>query len=322
MKVGIDIMGGDFAPNSIIDGVILTYNELPPDVELVLLGPQVLIKEQLIKKNFNPELFKIVNAPDVVGMSESPTKVFAQKPEASLVKGFSLIKKSELDAFISAGNSGAMMVGALFSSKIIEGLLRPPILVHVPYENGKCGIILDVGANTDCRPEHLLHFAVLGSVYAKVILKIDNPRVGLLNVGEEEGKGNILTQATYQLLNGFKSINFIGNIESWDIFTNKADVMVCDGFTGNIILKQTEGLYRLMLKHNLSDDYFDQFNYENHGGSPVLGVNSTIIVGHGISNPKTIRKMIFQAIDAHKAGLYKKLHSAINEISLINNKTD
>lgn len=321
MKVGIDIMGGDFAPNAIIDGVIQVYNELPSNIELVLLGPQDIIRSKLIEKGITPESFTIVHSPDVVGMGESPTKVFVQKPEASLVKGFSLIKKSELDAFISAGNSGAMMVGALYSSKIIEGLSRPPILAHVPYEDGNCGIILDVGANTDCRPEHLLHFAVLGSVYAKVILKIDKPRVGLINVGEEEGKGNILTQSAFQLFKDTKAINFIGNIEGWDIFANKADVMVCDGFTGNVILKQTEGLYHLMLKHGLSDPYFNQFNYENHGGSPVLGVNSTIIVGHGISNPKTIRKMIFQAIDAHNAGLNEKLRIAIQGISL-NNKTD
>ncbi len=322
MKLGIDVMGGDFAPDTVIDGIILSYNEIPSDVNLVLLGPQKLIEDKLKDKNVSPDIFEIVDAKDIIGMGESPTKVFSQKTDSSIVKGFTLIKNSKIDALISAGNSGAMIVGALYSSKIIEGLTRPPILAHIPYENGKCGIILDVGANTDCKPEHLLQFAVLGSVYSKVILKIDNPKVALLNVGEEEGKGNLPVQATYQLLKDTKTVNFTGNIEGWDIFTNKADVIVCDGFTGNIILKQTEGLYRMMLKHGLTDSYFDKFNYEYHGGSPVLGVNSTIIIGHGISNPKTIKTMIFQAINTYKADLYDKLAAALKEIEFKNNKNN
>ncbi|HRS53629.1 MAG TPA: phosphate acyltransferase PlsX [Bacteroidales bacterium] len=320
MKVGIDIMGGDFAPDAVIEGIVLAYNDMPSDVSLVLIGPENIIKQKLRDNNFSHNSFEIVHAPDTVAMGEAPTKVFTQKPESSIVKGFSLIKEEKIDAFISAGNSGAMLVGAIYSSSLIEGLSRPPILAHVPYENGKFGIILDVGANIDCKPENLVQFAILGSVYANIILKINNPKVGLINIGEEPAKGNILTQTTYQLLKDTKNINFIGNIEGWDLFTGKADVMVCDGFIGNIILKQTEGFYHMLVKHKLINSYFEQFNYERHGGSPVLGIKSTVIVGHGISNPKTIKTMIFQAIDIHKARLSEKLATAIkNNINFVNN---
>jgi len=311
MKIGIDVMGGDFAPNAIIDGALLCYKELPPHGSIVLIGPEEMIKIKLQERGVSSNEFEIIHAPDVIEMGDSPTKAFSQKPNASLVKGYALLKNNAINAFISAGNSGAMLVGAIYSAGVIDGLSRPAILAHIPYEDGRMGIFLDVGTNTDCRPEHLVQFAVLGSVYVKEILGIDNPKIGLINIGEEEGKGNLLTQAAYQLLKDTKNINFTGNIEGWDIFSGVADVLVCDGFTGNIILKQTEGIYNLMTKRGIKDPYFDEFNYEHHGGSPILGIKSNVILGHGISSPQTFKTMIFQAINAHNVGLSEKLDNAM-----------
>jgi glycerol-3-phosphate acyltransferase PlsX len=185
-----------------------------------------------------------------------------------------------------------MLVGALFSIKAIEGVLRPTISSVIPKENGGTGLVVDVGLNADCKPEQLNQFAVMASVYAQQILDIENPRVALLNIGEEEGKGNLLALATYPLLKENKHINFIGNIEGRDILFDKADVAVCDGFTGNIILKLAESLYEISERQNLDHAYFDRFNFENYGGTPVLGVAKPVIIGHGISHAKAFKNMI------------------------------
>jgi glycerol-3-phosphate acyltransferase PlsX len=185
-----------------------------------------------------------------------------------------------------------MLVGALFSLKALEGVIRPTISTIIPKENGGTGLLLDVGLNADCKPEQLNQFAVMGSVYAQLILGIEKPRVGLINVGEEEGKGNILAQATYPLLKENKHIDFIGNIEGRDVLLDKADVMVCEGFTGNIILKLAESLYDISQRQRLDHEYFDRFNFENYGGTPVLGVSKPVIIGHGISKAKAFKNMI------------------------------
>src|SRR5258708_39941030 len=196
---------------------------------------------------------------------------------------------------MSAGNTGAMLVGALFSIKTFEGVLRPTISSVLPKENGKTGLILDVGLNADCKPEQLNQFAVMGSVYAQQILGIENPRVALLNVGEEEGKGNLLAQATYPLLKENKHINFIGNVEGRDVLLDKADVMVCEGFTGNIILKLAESLYEITHNKQVHHEYFERFNFEIYGGTPVLGVAKPVIIGHGISHATAFKNMILVA---------------------------
>ena len=184
------------------------------------------------------------------------------------------------------------MVGALFSIKAIQGVLRPTISTIIPKENGKTGLLLDVGINVDCKPEHLNQFAILGSLYAQYILGIEDPRVGLMNVGEEEGKGDQLSQAAYQLLKENNEINFIGNVEGRDIFFDKADVMVCDGFTGNVILKLSESLYEITQNKKIFHEYFDLFNFEIYGGTPVLGVTKPVIIGHGISHARAFKNMI------------------------------
>lgn len=188
-----------------------------------------------------------------------------------------------------------MLVGTHFSIKPLEGVLRPTISTIIPKQHGGTGLLLDVGLNADCKPEQLNQFAIMGSVYAQLILGIENPKVGLINVGEEEGKGNQLAQATYPLLKENKQINFIGNIEGRDVFNDKADVMVCEGFTGNIILKMAESIYDIAMDQKIENPYFNRFNFENYGGTPILGVSKPVIIGHGISGERAFVNMIYLA---------------------------
>ncbi len=319
MKLGIDIMGGDFAPVAIIDGVISAYNELPADVELVLIGDEEIIKALLLERNFTAAHFLIIHAPEVIGMAEKPTKSISLKPNSSIALGFNALAHKEIDAFASAGNTGAMLVGAVLSLGTISGVLRPCITTVLPKEDGSIGIMLDVGSNPDCKPEILKQFAIIGSIFAEKVFQISNPKVGLLNIGEEEEKGNILCQTTYNLLKETENINFIGNIEGHHLFSNMADVVVCDGFTGNIVLKTCEAMYSLIRKKGVKDLFFDRFNYENYGGSPILGINASVIIGHGISNSKAIKNMIKLAYNVNKAKLSSSIQQALNEINEIKN---
>jgi glycerol-3-phosphate acyltransferase PlsX len=240
MRIGIDIMGGDFAPLQTTLGAILALKEVPTDVKIVLIGDSNAIIPILKDNNISESAFEIIHTTEVIDMSDSPTKAFTQKPDSSLAVGFNLLKKGKLDGFASAGNTGAMMIGAMFSVKTIPGIIRPCISSIIPKENGGIGIILDVGINADCKPEVLQQFALLGSLLAEYVYHIKNPKVGLMNIGEEEEKGNLLMQSAHQLLKNFKEINFIGNVEGRDLFNDKADVTVCDGFTGNVILKMAQ----------------------------------------------------------------------------------
>ena len=285
------MMGGDYAPLEAVKGVS-QYLSGQNISSLTLVGDQTRIKELLQEQNISSEKISVVHAEQVIDMHEHPTKALKEKQRSSISIGFHLLASEKIDAFISAGNTGAMLVGALFSIKPIEGVLRPTISSVIPKENGKTGLILDVGLNADCKPEQLNHFAVMGSVYAQQILGIERPRVSLLNVGEEEGKGNILAQATYPLLKENKHIHFTGNIEGRDVLLDVADVVVCEGFVGNVILKLAESLYEISERQNLEHEYFDRFNFENYGGTPVLGVAKPVIIGHGISHAKAFKNMI------------------------------
>jgi glycerol-3-phosphate acyltransferase PlsX len=291
MNIGLDMMGGDFAPLEAVKGV-QQYLAESTTANLFLIGNKEQINELLQEHQVPADRITVIHADQVIGMHEHPTKALKEKQQSSIAIGFHLLASGKTDAFISAGNTGAMLVGALFSIKAVEGVLRPTISTIIPKENGGAGILLDVGLNADCKPEQLNQFAVMGSVYAQLILGIENPRVGLMNVGEEEGKGNLLAQATYPLLKENKQINFIGNIEGRDVLVDKADVMVCEGFTGNIILKLAETLYEISHRRQLKDEYFDRFNFENYGGTPVLGVAKPVIIGHGISGAKAFNNMI------------------------------
>ncbi len=295
MNIGIDMMGGDFAPQEAIKGVksYLAGHNIPAN--LVLIGNQTRIEKLLAENSLKKDHIRIVHADQVIDMHESPTKALKDKPKSSIAVGFQWLAVGSIDAFISAGNTGAMLVGALFSIKALKDVIRPTISTIIPKANGATGLLLDVGLNTDCKPEQLNQFAIMGSVYAQLILGIDNPKVGLINVGEEEGKGNLLAQATYPILKQNKKINFTGNIEGRDVLTEKADVMVCDGFTGNIILKLAESLYGIAQEKKVREAYFERFNFENYGGTPVLGVAKPVIIGHGISHAKAFMNMIHLA---------------------------
>jgi glycerol-3-phosphate acyltransferase PlsX len=295
MNIGLDMMGGDYAPLEAVKGVSQFLSEKNNPGYLTLVGDETQIKNLLQQFQVSTENIKIVHAEQVIDMHESPTKALKEKQKSSIAIGFHLLASGKTDAFLSAGNTGAMLVGALFSIKAVEGVLRPTISSVIPKENGKTGLILDVGLNADCKPEQLNQFAIMGSVYAQQILGIESPRVALLNVGEEEGKGNILAQATYPLLKENKHINFIGNIEGRDVLLDVADVVVCEGFTGNVILKLAESLYEISERQNLEHEYFDRFNFENYGGTPVLGVAKPVIIGHGISHAKAFKNMIILA---------------------------
>ncbi len=310
MKIALDAMGGDFAPDAIIDGAIMATQRLEEDANIVLVGKKDVIESHLQKRNFSSSRISIVHADEVIEMGEHPTKALSQKPNSSINIGYQLLKTREVDAFCSAGNTGAMMVGAMFSVKSVEGVLRPCIANMLPKTNGRTGVFLDVGANADCKPEVLEQFGEIGSLYAKYVLGIENPKVGLMNMGEEEGKGTVVMQATHQLLKNNTSINFIGNIEGRDLFNDRADVIVCDGFTGNIVLKACESMYYLLKKRDIKDEFLDQFNYEPHGGSPILGINAPVIIGHGISKAVSFENMIRLAKETVESGLIDKIKSS------------
>lgn len=292
MKIGLDMMGGDFAPLEAVKGVAEFLSTFTADLHLVLIGDEEQIKKHITDHPIPADKYSIVHASQVIGMHEHPTKALREKKESSIAIGFHLLATGKTDAFISAGNTGAMMVGALFSIKAIEGVLRPTIGAYLPREDGTLGLLVDVGLNADCKPENLNQFAILGSLFAQHILNFENPKVGLVNLGEEEGKGNILAQATYPLLKENSQINFVGNVEGRDILMNKADVFVCDGFTGNVILKLAESIYDIVQRRNIADEHFNRFNFEQYGGVPVLGVAKPVIIGHGISHAVAFKNMI------------------------------
>ncbi|WP_306551398.1 phosphate acyltransferase PlsX [Daejeonella sp.] len=291
MKIGLDIMGGDFAPKAAVLGAIAAQKTLSADQTIVLFGDKTQALPFLAEEGVSPDIFEFVHTTEMIGMGEHGTKSVLQKPNSSISLGFQYLKDGKIDSFASAGNTGAMLVGAIFSVKPVPGVIRPAVATNVPKLRSGFGIMLDVGANADCKPEVLAQFGILGSIYAEHVYHIQNPKVGLMNLGEEEEKGNVLTQSTFPLLKD-TDINFIGNIEGRDLFNDKADVIVCDGFTGNVMLKLAETFYILTLKKGFKDEFFDRFNYEQYGGSPILGVNAPVLIGHGISSPEAIKNMI------------------------------
>lgn len=292
ITIGLDMMGGDYAPLEAVKGIQDFLAANTEDIQLYLIGDEQQLTP-LITEHLSAEgKYTIVHAPEVIGMHEHPTKALKEKQQSSIAIGFHLLATGKIDAFISAGNTGAMMVGALFSIKAIEGVLRPTIGAYMPRENGKLGLLVDVGLNSDCKPENLHQFGILGSLFAEHILNTPNPKVGLVNIGEEEGKGNLLAQAAYPLLKENSTLNFIGNIEGRDILLDKADVMVCDGFTGNVVLKLAESVHDIVQRRNIKDEHFERFNFESYGGVPVLGVAKPVIIGHGISGGTAFKNMI------------------------------
>ncbi len=312
MNICLDMMGGDYAPLEAVKGTALFLSQAPANITLTLIGNKEQLTQLLSAHAVNNKNIEIVHAGQVIEMHEHPTKALKEKQQSSIAIGFHLLATGKTDAFISAGNTGAMMVGALFSIKALQGVSRPTIGAYIPRENGSLGLLLDAGINADCKPENLNQFATLGSLFAAHILGIENPKVGLVNIGEEEGKGNMLAQAAYPLLKENKHINFIGNIEGRDILIDKADVMVCEGFTGNVVLKMAESVYDIVQRRGIKDEHFDRFNFEMYGGVPVLGVAKPVIIGHGISHATAFKNMILIAQRMIEKELLKKMQDAFN----------
>ena len=304
-------MGGDFAPEAAVQGAVLALEAIGPDSRIVLFGDEAKIKAVLEAEGCSAERFDIVATTEVIEMGDHPAKAFQAKADSSITVGFGYLAKGAIDGFASAGSTGAMMVGSMYAVKPIEGVIRPTISSFVPTIAGRPALLLDVGLNVDCKPEVLAQYGLIGSIYAEAVLGIGKPRVAVLNIGEEETKGNAQTKATYELLKEDGRINFVGNVEGSYIFTGQvADVIVCDGFVGNTVLKMAEGLYRINKKLGGGNAFWDAMNYENVGGTPVLGVNAPVIIGHGISSARAIKSMILSTEQCIKADLTVKLQHA------------
>ena len=316
MKIALDAMGGDYAPEEVVKGAVSA-----------LLGHIEKINEELIKHKFKKDKLSVINCKDYIETGEFPLDAIRGKRDSSIVVGTKLIKNNQADGFVSAGNSGAVMAAALLELGCIPKIRRPTIAAILPSVKGKV-LVLDVGANVDCKPEHLPQFAFIGTKYAKYILGIENPKIGLLNIGEEENKGNKFAQNAYKNLKN-ADINFVGNIEGKDIFKGKVDVVVCDGFTGNILLKSSEGLAKFLLttinnmlisqlpQNQEMDKLKEEFiklvkmtDYTEHGGSPLLGVNGLCFICHGRSKAKTFKNAILNTakfIDANIVEHFKEI---------------
>lgn len=312
MRIGLDAMGGDYAPKAVVEGAILAQKELSKEDTIVLFGRSVDILQILKDNGVDSSLFEIVDASEVIDMHDKPAKAFAKKPDSSMAKGFQYLKEGKIDSFASAGNTGAMLVGTMYSVGVINGIMRPCLAALVPKVDGGVTLLTDVGVNPDAKPEMLVQFAVLGSVYAKTALGMQNPKVGLANIGEEEEKGNAQTQAAHALMKENKSFEFFGNAEPVEIFKNNVDVVVCDGFVGNMLMKHTEALARVFAKRGLVDEYVARFNYEIYGGLPLLGANSIVLIGHGISNAIAIKSMIFQSKNIYETNLIGQLKETLS----------
>ena len=268
MRIGVDVMGGDHAPKAVLEGVESAFEHLAAHEILVLFGPREVLSGPVARWQHQNRPVEWIPAEEIIGMGDSPTRSFQQKTDSSIRRGFDALKKKELEVFLSAGNTGAVLVGALYSIGAIEGVSRPPITTMVPKEDGSFGVMLDVGANSDCKQDTLLQFGVLGSMYLRNVFGVENPKVALLSLGSEPEKGNRMTQAAYPLMEEDDRINFVGNIEGYDLFNSKADVVVCDGYTGNAVLKVAETIFQMFRRRGYHDDYLEKFDYETYGGTP------------------------------------------------------
>ncbi|MBK9176267.1 MAG: phosphate acyltransferase PlsX [Flavobacteriales bacterium] len=311
MRIGVDIMGSDHGPVVPIRAAVMAAKELPVDARLVLIGDADAIGTGIAAEGGDPAAFDIVGSQDDITFQDNPTRALQAKPQSSISIGFQLLKEGRLDAFASTGNTGAMLVGSIFSVKPIPGVIRPCIPSVVPKENGNYGILVDVGANADCKADVLAQFGLLGAMLAQHVYHISDPKVGLLNIGEEEKKGDLLRQAAFELMRDQQQYNFIGNVEGRDLFNDKADVYVTDGFTGNVVLKAVEAFHDLLEQRGVHEPFFDRFNYENYGGLPVLGVNGNVIIGHGISNDVTIKNMILFTREVVQSKLNDRIREAL-----------
>lgn len=312
LRIGLDVMGGDFAPDSVLKGALMAHAAWSGTFKLVLFGHRSVIEPFL---QANPEFAaqsEAVFTEQAIEMAASPVRALVEKPESSIVKGFEALHEGEIDGFASAGNTGAMLAGAVLKLGSIREDIRPCLLSCLPRPGGTDGIMLDVGAIADTKPETLPDLALLGHVYAQTVLGIEQPKIALLSIGEEPEKGNAVTVAGHKLLAEMNNIHFVGNVEGRDIFSEKADVVVTGGFTGNVVVKLSEKFFEIAQENNCADiPFFKRLNYESYGGSPILGVNKPAVVGHGISSPLAIQNMIWLTYDIARTGLCEQILSAL-----------
>lgn len=330
MRIIVDAMGGDKGPEVTVKGCVDALNEV--DVEIVLVGKEEMIKEQLAKLEYNGNNISIVNADDVITNEDKPVMAIRRKKNSSMVVGLKMVKDKEGDAFISAGNTGALLTGGLLVVGRIKGIERAALAPVYPTKKG-ISLLIDAGANADCKAKYLQQFALMGSIYAEKVLSKKNPKVGLVNIGVEEGKGNELTKEAFELLSKSSLINFYGNVEARDIPKGLVDVLVCDGFVGNVILKLTEGLAysifsalkeeflknpitklgALLLKPGLRS-FKSKLDYTEYGGAPLLGVKGGVIKAHGSSDAKAIKNAIRQAKAFVENDVLKLIEESISDL--------
>lgn len=309
LRIGVDAMGGDFAPDNEISGAVMALAASSGDFQIYLFGDKKAITGVLDRNGWDSGSFVVVDCPERITFSDHPATSIVRKTKSSLVRGFEMLAAGEIDAFAGTGNTGAMMMACSTILHLVRGIARPCISVELPGVSGRRILLLDVGFNADCRPDQLFNFGRLGDIYAKAVLGVAEPRIALLNIGSEAGKGNLVVREAYHLMSEAGVYNFVGNIEPDKIFTtDAADVVVTNGFTGNIFLKQAESFYDMASSRGISDPYIDRFNYENYGGTPVLGVLSAVIIGHGRSTPKAISNMILKAENVLNCGLIEKFN--------------
>ncbi len=312
LKIGVDAMGGDFAPEAAVKGAVMALGAVDAESRIVLFGDRERIEAVLAAEGCPAERFDIVHTTEVIEMGDHPAKAFQAKADSSITVGFGHLAKGAVHGFASAGSTGAMMVGSMYAVKPIEGVIRPTISSAVPTVSGRPALLLDVGLNVDCRPEVLAQYGLIGAIYSEAVLGVERPRVALLNIGEEEAKGNAQTKAAHELMKADGRYDFVGNIEGSHIFSGKvADVIVCDGFVGNTALKMAEGFFRINRALGCADNpFWAAMNYENVGGTPVLGVNAPVVIGHGCSSPLAIKNMILTTERCVRADLSGKLRAA------------
>lgn len=310
LRIGIDAMGGDYAPEAVIKGVVEAVPLLDEGSQVVLFGDKERIEELLRAEGYEGGQIEIVATTEVITMHDHPAKAFQTKTDSSIRVGFEHLAKGKIDGFASAGSTGAMMAGALFTVGVAKGVIRPAISAAIANVRGGYTLLLDVGLNVDCKPEVLAQYALMGSLYAKSIWGLESPKVGLLNIGEEESKGNAASKAAYQMIAQMEGVNFVGNIEGNDYFTGKADVIVCDGFMGNVLLKMSESLRYIAKARQIDDDFLARLNYEIKGGTPALGVNGVVMVGHGSSTVYALRNMVKETELCIKAGYAEDIRKA------------
>ena len=310
LRIGIDAMGGDYAPDAVVKGVVEAIPLLDEGSQVVLFGDKERIEELLKAEGYEGERVEIVATTEVITMHDHPAKAFQTKADSSIRVGFEHLAAKKIDGFASAGSTGAMMAGAIFTVGVAEGVIRPAISAAIANIRGGYTLLLDVGLNVDCKPEVLAQYALMGSLYAKDLWGLESPKVGLLNIGEEESKGNAASKAAHQMIAQMEGINFVGNIEGKDYFTGKADVIVCDGFMGNVLLKMSESLRYIAKARQIDDDFLSRLNYEIKGGTPALGVNGVVMVGHGSSTVYALRNMVKETELCIKAGYVEDISKA------------